>query len=147
LIPWASITARTCIKLVQVSDSHRKISTRTYSLLEASQVSGAEGVSLGNNGNQVDSGAQTLHDFDIKRLQGVAGGANEVEAGMDTEVDLVRSAGLLLLQHIRLMLVIEELNNGLPRIAVVDVVTKSRGVDNGKADWVMVVSKWELYSI
>jgi hypothetical protein len=33
---------------------------------------------------------------------------------MDTKIDLLSSAGLLLLEHIRLMLVVKELNDGLP---------------------------------
>jgi hypothetical protein len=32
------------------------------------------------------------------------------------------------------MLVVEKLDDGLPRVAVVDIVTEARGVDDGKAD-------------
>jgi hypothetical protein len=32
------------------------------------------------------------------------------------------------------MLVIQELNDGLPRVAVVDVVAKAGGVNNSQAD-------------
>ena len=69
----------------------------------------------------------------------MAGGADEVQAGVNTEIDLIRAARLLLLQHVRLVLVVEELNDGLPRVAVVDVVTETRGVDNSKADWGVLV--------
>jgi hypothetical protein len=58
---------------------------------------------------------------------------------MDSKIDLFGSARLLLLEHIRLMLVIEEFNDWLPRIAVVDIVTKSGGVDNREADWALLV--------
>lgn len=61
----------------------------------------------------------------------MAGGADEVEAGVDSEVDLVLPARLLLLEHVRLMLVIEELNYGHPRIPVVDVVAEPGGIDDG----------------
>jgi hypothetical protein len=44
----------------------------------------------------------------------VASWADKVEAGMDTEIDLLSSAWLLFLEHVRLMLVVEELDNGLP---------------------------------
>jgi hypothetical protein len=64
----------------------------------------------------------------------VASRANEVQAGVDTEVDLVGTARLLLLQHVRLMLVVEELDYGLPRVAVVNIVAEAGRVDNGKAD-------------
>lgn len=64
----------------------------------------------------------------------MAGGPDKVQAGVDAEVDLVGAARLLLLQHIRLMLVVQELDNRLPRIAVVDIVAKARGINNGQAN-------------
>jgi hypothetical protein len=36
------------------------------------------------------------------------------------------------------MLVVEELDDRLPRIAVVHVVTETGGVNNGEADWPML---------
>jgi hypothetical protein len=64
----------------------------------------------------------------------MSGGSDEVEAGVDAKVDLVAAARLLLLEHVRLMLVVQELDDRLPGIAVVDVVAKARSVDNSKAD-------------
>ena len=64
----------------------------------------------------------------------MAGRADEVQAGMDTEINLVLSARLLLLQHVGLMLVIQELDDRHPRIAVVDVVAEAGGIDNGQSD-------------
>ena len=49
---------------------------------------------------------------------------------MDAEVDLVLAPGLLLLQHVRLVLVVQELDNGHPGISVVDVVAEAGGVDD-----------------
>lgn len=103
-------------------------------MLELGQVSGAEGIRLGNDGDEVDARAEPLHDLDIQGLQGVAGRADEVQAGVDTEVDLVLAAGLLLLEHVGLVLVVEELDNGHPGVAVVDIVTEARGVNHGQAD-------------
>lgn len=71
-----------------------------YSLLESSQVRRAESVSLRNDGDQVDTRAEALHNLNIKGLQGVAGGSDEVQTGVDTEIDLVCTARLLLLQHV-----------------------------------------------
>lgn len=105
-----------------------------YSLLELGQISRAEGVSLGNDGDQVDARAESLHDLNVEGLEGVAGGADEVEAGMDTEVDLVLAAGLLLLKHVGLVLVVEELDDGHPGVAVVDIVAETGGVDDGQSD-------------
>lgn len=113
----------------------------TYALLERGQVSRAESISLGNHWNQVDARAESLHDLDVERLQGVTGGADEVQARVDTEIDLVVSARLLLLQHVRLVLVVEELDDWHPGVAVVDVVTEARGVDDSQADCVGSVSR------
>lgn len=53
---------------------------------------------------------------------------------MDSQVDSVGPAGLLLLQHIRFVLVIEEFDDGLPRIGVVDVVAEARRIDDCQFD-------------
>lgn len=104
-------------------------------MLVAGQISWAEGICLGDNGDQVHSGAESLHDLDIQRLQGMSGRSDEVEACVDTEIDLVNTAGLLLLQHVGLMLIIQELDNWHPRVAVVDIVAETRCVDNGQSDY------------
>ena len=106
----------------------------THSLLELGQVGRAEGIGLGDNRDQVNTRTEALHDLDIERLKGVAGRADEVQAGMDTEVNLVLTAGLLLLKHVRLVLVVEEFDDGHPRVAVVDIVAESGSVDNGESD-------------
>jgi len=131
-MPCASITARICVVLVL--DCILTATRRTYSLLEAGQVSWAEGIRLRNNWDQVDSGAQSLHNLNVQWLQGVSSGSNEVQAGVDTEINLVHTARLLFLQHIRLMLIIQEFDNWHPRVAVVDIVSEAGGVNNGKAD-------------
>jgi hypothetical protein len=105
-----------------------------YPLLELEEVSWAQCVGLCDDGDQVDACAQLLHDLNVERLQGVAGGADEVQAGVDAEVDLVGTARLLFLQHVRLVLVVEELDDGLPRVAVVHVVAEAGGVDDRQAD-------------
>ncbi len=96
-----------------------------YPLLELGKIGRAEGIGLSNDRNEVHPGTEPLHDLNIKRLQGVAGGANEVQAGVYSEIDLVLAAGLLLLKHVGLMLIVEELDDGHPRVAVVDVVAES----------------------
>ena len=57
---------------------------------------------------------------------------NEVQASVHTQVMLLASVRLLLLPHIRLMLIVNEIDNRCPRVAVVDVVTKSGGVDDSE---------------
>jgi len=55
---------------------------------------------------------------------------DEVEASMDSKVCLVGSQRLLLLSHICLMLVVDEVNDGSPGVAVVDIVAKAGSVNN-----------------
>lgn len=105
-----------------------------HSLLVTSQVRVAQGVGLGDNGNQVDTRAQTLHHLDIQRLQGVTSGSDEVQASVDTHVDLVRPAGLLLLKHVGLVLVIQEFDDGLPGVTVVDIVSEAGSINDGQTD-------------
>lgn len=65
----------------------------------------------------------------------MSSGADEVQAGMNTEINLVNTAGLLLLQHVGLMLIIQELDNWHPRIAVVDIVSEARGINDGETNY------------
>lgn len=104
-------------------------------MLELLEIRGAESVCLGDDGNKVNTRAQPLHNLNVEGLESVTSGTNEVQAGVHTEVDLVLAARLLLLKHVGLVLVVEELDDGHPRIAVVDVVTEARCVDNGQADY------------
>src|SRR3569833_148010 len=119
---WASITARICsltLAFAVTPRLERDIKngpTRedAHLLLELGQVGRAERIRLGNDGDEVDSGAESLHHLDVQRLESVARGADEVQAGVHSQVDLVLTAGLLLLQHVRLVLVVQELNDGHP---------------------------------
>lgn len=60
--------------------------------------------------------------------------SDEVQARVDTEIDFVDTAGLLLLQHIGLVLVVKEFDNGHPGVTVVDIVAEARGINNGQAN-------------
>jgi hypothetical protein len=82
--------------------------------LELFQVKWAERICLCNNWDQVDSRAKSFHNLNIQWLQCVASWANEVQACMYTQINLLCALWLLLLQHVRFMLVVEELNDGLP---------------------------------
>lgn len=56
--------------------------------------------------------------------------SDEVEACVHAKVDLITPARLLLLEHIRLMLVVQELDDGQPRVSVVHIIAKARGVND-----------------
>ena len=60
--------------------------------------------------------------------------ANEVEASMNPQVCFLFPLWLLLLTHVSFMLVVNELNNWEPGVAVVDIVSKSRGVNDREFD-------------
>lgn len=53
---------------------------------------------------------------------------------MDTEVNLVDSARLLFLQHVGLVLIVQEFDDGHPRISVIDIIAKARGINHGQTD-------------
>jgi len=64
----------------------------------------------------------------------MTGRPDEVQASVNTKITLLAALGLLLLNHVRLMLVVNEVDDGRPRVAVVDVVTKPRSVYHGEFD-------------
>ncbi|KAI3485853.1 hypothetical protein L1887_50651 [Cichorium endivia] len=101
-------------------------------LLERRQIRLRQRVRLGHHGDEVDARAQTLHRLNVERLERVAGGADEVEACVDAQVGLFASLGLLLLTHVQLVLVVDKVDDGRPRVAVVDVVAKAGRVDDGE---------------
>ncbi len=64
----------------------------------------------------------------------MAGRPDEAQASVDTKITLLAALRLLLLNHVRLMPVINEVDDGRPRVAVVDIVTETGRVDDGELD-------------
>src|SRR4051794_38057919 len=83
-------------------------------VLEANKILGGQRVGLGHDRNEVHAGGEALHDLNVEWLQGMAGRADEVEAGMYSEVNLVSTTRLLFLQHVRLVLVVQKFDNWHP---------------------------------
>lgn len=102
-------------------------------MLEFGKISGAQSIGFCNDWDEVNASAETLHDLDVKRFESVTSRSDEVKTRVNAKVDFIRTTRLLLLQHIGLMLVVEELNDRLPGITVVYIVTKSRGINDGQA--------------
>jgi len=69
---------------------------------------------------------------------------DKVQASMNTKVALLAALGLLLLDHVRLMLVVNKVDNGRPRVTVIDVVSKTGRVDNGEFDLELLFLKLGL---
>jgi hypothetical protein len=61
--------------------------------------------------------------------------SDEVQASVNTEINLVNSSRLLLLQHVGLVLVVKEFDDRHPGIAVVDIVSEARSIDDSEADY------------
>ena len=74
-------------------------------------------------------------------------GPDEVQASMNSQVTLLGPLRLLFLAHVRLMLVVNEVDNGQPRITVVDVVTESRCVNHGELNLELLLLKLGLDDI
>lgn len=104
-------------------------------MLEHLHVAWTECVGLGNDRNEVNPGRKALHHLNVEWLQSVSGRSDEVKAGMNTKIDLVTTTRLLLLEHVGFVLVIQELDDGLPRITVVHIVSETWCIDHGEADW------------
>lgn len=132
-------------------------------MLEDSQVVLSERVGLGDNGDQVDARPKALHDLNVEGLKTepvkfikytkrhlakqhsrVTGRPDEVQARMHPQVALLAPLRLLLLDHVRLMLVVNEVDNGSPRVAVVDVVAKAGCVDNGELHFELLLLELSL---
>jgi len=109
------------------------------------KIGGGEGVGLGNDRDQVDTSSQTLHDLNIQGLQGMAGGADKVQAAVNAHVAQLLTHGLLILTHVRLVLVVNKVDNGHPAVAVVSVVSKSGCVNHRQLDSELLL--FQLYSV
>ena len=102
-------------------------------MLEQGNLLVRKGVSLGNHWNQVDLGVQAAHDLNVERLQGVAGGLDEVDARVDTVVNDVGTVDLVFGLQVGIVSLLNVLDNGAPRVIVVHKVTKPGRVDHGQA--------------
>lgn len=60
---------------------------------------------------------------------------------MDPQIRLFIPLGLLLLTHVRLMLVVNEFDDGHPRVTVVDVVTEAGGINDSELDFELLLFK------
>src|SRR5262245_26638389 len=69
----------------------------------------------------------------------MSGRPDEVQTRMYSQVGLLVPLRLLCLPHISLMLIIDEVDNRTPRVPIVDVVTKPRGVDDSEFDFKLLL--------
>ena len=64
----------------------------------------------------------------------MTGGANEIKASVNPQVDFVDPSGLLLLKHVGLVLIVKKFNDRHPGVAIVYIVSKSRCINDRQAD-------------
>jgi hypothetical protein len=105
-----------------------------YSLLEQGNLLIRQGISLGNDGDQVHFGVQTTHHLDVQGLQRVARGLDEVDTSMHAVVDNVHPVDLVLRLEISIEALLNVLDNWAPGVIVVDEVTETRSVHHGQAE-------------
>ena len=64
----------------------------------------------------------------------MTGRPDKIQASVDPKITLFTALGLLFLDHVRLMLVVNKVDNGRPRVAVIDIVSKAGSVDDSEFD-------------
>ena len=107
---------------------------RTYTLLEGGNLLIGKRISLGNNRDEIDFGVKSAHDLDIQRLERVASRLNEVNAGVHAVVDNVHAVDLVLGVEVSIKSLLDVLDNGSPRVIVINEVTKARGINHGQTE-------------
>ena len=106
--------------------------SRAYPLLESGNLVVRQRVRLGDDGDQVDLGVQASHDLDVERLQGVAGGLDEVDARVHAVVDDVHPVDLVLGVEVGVEALVDVVDDGPPRLVVVDEIAEAGRVDDGQ---------------
>lgn len=91
-------------------------------LLRFGQFGGGEGVGLADDGDDVDTGRQALHQLDVELTETVTGGCDEVKEDMDT---VVPEAGVTLDPRLlgkNIIVLALEVSNNFPEAAKRSVV-------------------------
>jgi hypothetical protein len=76
---------------------------------------------------------QSAHDFNVEGLQGVAGGLDEIDTGVNTVIDDVCAVNLVLCLQVGIVSLLDVLNDRAPRVIVVDKITEAGSVDHSQA--------------
>jgi hypothetical protein len=105
----------------------------THPVLECSDLFVGQSVGLRDDRDQVDLSMQSLHHFNVQRLQGVSCGLDEEHAGMNTVVNNVHAVDLVLCIQVSVKALLNVVNDWPPRFVVVDEVAKARRIDYSEA--------------
>jgi hypothetical protein len=74
----------------------------------------------------------------------MTGRPDKVQASVDPKITLLTALGLLFLDHVRLMLVVNEVDDGRPGVAVIDIVSKAGSVNDSELDLKLLLLKLSL---
>jgi hypothetical protein len=106
----------------------------TYSGLEVRDFLISKSVGLSNDGDKVDFGVEASHDFNIQRLERVAGGLDEKHACVDAVVHDVHTVDLVLGIEVGIVPLLDVVNNWSPGLVIVHKVAKTRSVNHGQSE-------------
>lgn len=66
---------------------------------------------------------------------------------MNAQVTLLYTFWLLLLPHVKLMLVVDEVDDWSPRVAIIHIISETGGIDNRKFDFKRFLLQFSLDDI
>ena len=75
---------------------------------------------------------QSAHNLDVKGLQGVTGGLDEVDTGVHSVVHDVHPVNLVLGIEVGIETLLDIVHDWSPRFVIVDEITKTRGINNSQ---------------
>jgi hypothetical protein len=75
---------------------------------------------------------QSAHNLNVKRLQGMAGGLDEVDACVNSVIHDVHSVDLVLGIKVGVKTLLNVIHNWSPRLIIVDKITEARGINNSQ---------------
>lgn len=77
---------------------------------------------------------QASHNLNVERLEGVTSGLDEKDTGVDAVVDNVHAVDLVLSIEVGIKSLLNVVDNGSPRLVVVDEIAKAGSVNDGQAE-------------
>ena len=101
-----------------------------HSLLEGLYFFVGQGIRFSNDGDEINTGVEAAHDFNIQRLQRVAGGLDKVYTSMYTIIHNIHAVDLILSVEICVKALFNVLDDRLPRVVIVDKIAEARRINN-----------------
>ena len=87
-----------------------------------------------DDGNKVDLAVKAAHNLDVQGLEGVTCWLDEVDTSVDSVVDDIHAVDLVFSIQVCIEALLDILHDRLPRIIVVDEISKTWRIDNCQAE-------------